>query len=359
MKVVVSAGGTGGHIYPALAIIDLLKKIDKDLDVLYVGTHNRMEKDIIPKMGIKYETIEIYGFNKTKVIKNIKNVYLVSRAYHKCLKIMRDFKPDLVVGAGGYVTFPVLKAAQKLCIKTFIHEQNSFAGKTNVSLGKKASLIGVSFENSLKDFKGTKGKAFLMGNPCSKRAVEMKMIKKSEIGFDDKKPLVVAVAGSLGSESINRTFKNVLTALKGKDYQFLYITGAKHYDKFMDGLILPENVKVVPFFNNLPGLLKDTDVLISRSGASTMSEVIALNVPTIFIPSPYVANNHQYYNALDLVNKKAALLIEEKNISKEKIFESIDEILNNGGSIKNNLKNIATVNTEDVFLNEVRKLLNE
>ena len=359
MKVIVSAGGTGGHIYPALAIIDLLKKIDEDLDVLYIGTHNRMEKDIIPKMNIKYEAIEIYGFNKTKVIKNIKNIYLITKAYRKCLKIMKEFKPDLVVGAGGYVTFPVLKAAQKLGIKTFIHEQNSFAGKTNVSLGKKASLIGVSFENSLKDFKDTKGKAFVMGNPCSKRALEMKKIKKSEIGFDDKKPLVVAVAGSLGSESINRTFKSVLTSLNDKDYQFLYITGAKHYDKFIDGLKLSKNVKVVPFFNNLPGLLKDTDVLISRSGASTMSEVIALNVPTIFIPSPYVANNHQYYNAIDLVNKKAALLIEEKNISKEKIFDCIDEVLNNGSSIKNNLKNIATVNTEKVFIDEVRKLLDE
>lgn len=359
MKVIVSAGGTGGHIYPALAIIDLLKKIDKNLDVLYIGTHNRMEKDIIPKMGIKYETIKIYGFNKTKVFKNFQNVYLINKAFKKCRKIMKEFKPDLVVGAGGYVTFPVLKVAQKLGIKTFIHEQNSFAGKTNVSLGKKASLIGVSFENSLKDFKDTNGKAFLMGNPCAKRALEMKKIKKSEIGFDDIKPLVVAVAGSLGSESINRAFKNVLMNLKDKDYQFLYITGAKHYDSFIEGLKLPENVKVVPFFNNLPGLLKDTDVLISRSGASTMSEVIALNVPTIFIPSPYVANNHQYYNALDLVNKKAALLIEEKNISQEIIFEKIDEVLKNANDIKKNLKNIATVDTEEVFINEVRKLLDE
>lgn len=359
MKVIVTAGGTGGHIYPALAIIDLLKKIDNNLDILYIGTHNRMEKDIIPKMGIKYEAIKIYGFNKKKVIKNLENLYLINSAFRKCRKIMKEFKPDLVVGAGGYVTFPVLKVAQKMGIKTFIHEQNSFAGKTNVALGKNASLIGVSFEKSLNDFNKSKGKAFLMGNPCAKRAIEMKKIKKSDIGFDDKKPLVVAVAGSLGSESINRTFKNVLTNLKDKDYQFLYITGAKHYDSFIEGLNLPKNVKVMPFFNNLPGLLKDTDVLISRSGASTMSEVIALKVPTIFIPSPYVANNHQYYNALDLAEKNAALLIEEKKITQDVIFESISKVLKDSAIIKNNLKKIGTIDTEEVFLKEIKELLNE
>ena len=359
MKVIVSAGGTGGHIYPALAIIDLLKKIDKDVEILYIGTHNRMEKDIIPEMGIKYESLEIYGFNIKKVIHNVKNVFLINKAFKKCRKIMKEFKPDLVVGAGGYVTYPVIKAAQKLKIKTFIHEQNSFAGKTNVALGKKASLIGVSFEKSLKDFKGTTGKAFLMGNPCSKRAELMKPIKKSEIGFDDKKPLVVVVAGSLGSESINRAFKGLIKNIEDKNYQLLYITGKKHYDAFIENEKFPKNVKVIPFFNNLPGLLKNTDVLISRSGASTMSEVIALKIPTIFIPSPYVANNHQYYNALDLVEKNAALLIEEKNIKEDVLFNDIDKLLKDSDEVKKNLKNIKTVDTEKVFIDEVRKLLND
>ena len=357
MKVIVSAGGTGGHIYPALAIIDILKKYYKDLDILYIGTHNRMEKDIIPEKGIKYEALEIYGFNKKRVLTNIKNVGLVIKAYKKCKKIMKEFKPDLVVGAGGYVTLPVLKAAQKLGIKTFIHEQNSFSGKTNVALGKKASLIGVSFENSMKDYKKTKGKVFLMGNPCGKRALDIKPIKKSDIGFKDNKPLVVAVAGSLGSVTVNKAFKDVLTSLKDKDYQFLYITGQKYYDEFIKDLELSDNVKVVPYFENLSGLLKNTDALISRSGASTMSEVIALKVPTIFIPSPYVANNHQYYNAIDLVNKKAALMIEEKDFSKELLLSKIDELLKSSKEIKNNLESISVVDSEKVFINEIKGIL--
>ena len=357
MKVIVSAGGTGGHIYPALAIIDILKKYYKNLDILYIGTHDRMEKDIIPKMGIKYETIEIYGFNKKRVLTNIKNVGLIAKAFIKCKKIIKDFKPDLVIGAGGYVTFPVLKTAQKLGIKTFIHEQNSFSGKTNVALGKKASLIGVSFENSMKDYKKTKGKVFLMGNPCGKRALDIKPIKKSDIGFKDNKPLVVAVAGSLGSVTVNKAFKDVLTSLKDKDYQFLYITGQKYYDEFIKDLKLSDNVKVVPYFENLSGLLKNTDALISRSGASTMSEVIALKVPTIFIPSPYVANNHQYYNAIDLVNKKAALMIEEKDFSKELLLSKINELLKSSKEIKNNLESISVVDSEKAFINEIKGIL--
>lgn len=356
MKVIVSAGGTGGHIYPALAIIDILKKYYKDLDVLYIGTHNRMEKDIIPEKGIKYVPLEIYGLNKKDVVKNIKNSILINKAFDKCRKIMKEFKPDLVIGAGGYVTYPVLKVAQKMKIKTFIHEQNSFSGKTNIALGKKASLIGVSFENSIKDYKKAKGKVFLMGNPCSKRALEMKPIKKSELGFSDALPLVVAVAGSLGSETINKSFKDVLTSISDKNYQFLYITGEKYYDEFIKNLDLPKNVKVVSFLNNLSGLLKNTDVLISRSGASTMSEIIALKVPTIFIPSPYVANNHQYFNALDLVQKNAALMIEEKDFNKDELLKKIDELLKNNDTIKANLKNISLVDSEKVFINEIKEL---
>lgn len=357
MRVIISAGGTGGHIYPALAIIDILKKYYKDLDILYIGTHNRMEKDIIPEKGIKYEALEIYGFNKKKVLTNCKNVFLIAKAFTKTKKIIKEFNPDLVIGCGGYVTFPVLKTAQNLGIKTFIHEQNSFPGKTNVAIGKKASLIGVSFEKSMEGFKKSKADVFLMGNPCAKRALEIAPIKKSDIGFNDNKKLVVAVAGSLGSESVNRAFKKVLKSVGDKDYQFLYITGQKHYDSFVLNETFPSNVKVVPFINNLSGLLKNTDVLVSRSGASTMSEVIALNVPTIFIPSPYVANNHQYYNALDLTSKNAALMIEEKNFTSKKIMDSIDKLLKESDIIKKNLSKISSVDSEKVFIEKIRELL--
>ena len=293
-----------------------------------------------------------------RVFTNIKNVFLINKAFSKCKKIMKEFKPDLVIGAGGYVTYPVLKTAQRLGIKTFIHEQNSFSGKSNVAIGKHADLIGVSFEKSMDDYKSSKGKVFLMGNPCSKRALDIKQIKKSEIGFKDNLPLVVAVAGSLGSATVNKAMKEVVKSIENKKYQLLYITGQSHYDDFVKDEKFPSNVKVVPYFNNLSGLLKSTDALVSRSGASTMSEVVALNVPTIFIPSPFVANNHQYYNALDLVNKGAALMIEEKDFTRDKMLLSIDELLSNNEEIKKNLKNIPLVDSEEVFKKEVKELLN-
>ena len=143
MKIIVSAGGTGGHIYPALAIIKKFQEMEKDLEVIYIGTHNRMEKEIVPKMGIKYIDLEIYGFSKTNILRDIKNISLIKKAMNKCLKIMKEFKPDIVIGCGGYVTYPVIKAAKKLNIKTFIHEQNSIPGKSNVYLSKFVDLVGI------------------------------------------------------------------------------------------------------------------------------------------------------------------------------------------------------------------------
>ena len=156
MKIIVSAGGTGGHIYPALAIIKKFQERESNLEVLYIGTHNRMEKDIVPKMNIRYEALEIYGFSKTNIARDFKNIFLINKAINKCTKIMEEFKPDVVIGCGGYVTYPVIKAAKKLGIKTFIHEQNSIPGKSNIHLSKLVDLVGISFKNSESYFKNAK-----------------------------------------------------------------------------------------------------------------------------------------------------------------------------------------------------------
>ena len=156
MKIIVSAGGTGGHIYPALAIVKKFQERESNLEVLYIGTHNRMEKDIVPKMNIRYEALEIYGFSKTNIARDFKNIFLINKSINKCIKIMKEFKPDVVIGCGGYVTYPVIKAAKKLGIKTFIHEQNSIPGKSNIHLSKLVDLVGISFKNSENYFKNAK-----------------------------------------------------------------------------------------------------------------------------------------------------------------------------------------------------------
>lgn len=357
MKVVVSAGGTGGHIYPALAVLEKLKKEDKKLEVLYIGTKNRMESDIIPKRGIDYIGIEIYGFSKN-ILRDIKNVFLVTKSYHQCLKILKDFKPDIVLGFGGYVTYPVLKAAKKLHIKTFLHEQNSIVGKTNKFLSNDIDLVAVSFLSTLNKFPKAK-KVIYSGNPCGENALTTKEIKKSDIGLDNKKKLVIVVAGSLGSSSVNEKLKEFLRLSKKSDYQVLYITGKNYYEEFIKKTRFGSNIKVMPYLDNLAGLMHNCELIVTRAGASTMSEILALNLPAIFIPSPYVANNHQYYNALEIVKDNAGLMLEEENLNGEKLFEMVTNLLNDKKQyeiMKMNLKNLGKTDSSEIIVKEIKEL---
>ncbi|MGN1371015.1 MAG: undecaprenyldiphospho-muramoylpentapeptide beta-N-acetylglucosaminyltransferase [Candidatus Coprovivens sp.] len=360
MKIIVSAGGTGGHIYPALAIINKFKEKEKELEILYIGTHNRMEKDIIPKRGIKYEEIEIYGFSKRDILLDIKNISLIRKAKKKCLNIMKGFKPDLVLGIGGYVTYPVIWAANKLGIKTFIHEQNSIPGKSNLMLQKKADLIGVSFKDSISKFNNPKGEVFYSGNPCGESALLAEPMPKSKLGLSKDKKLVVIVAGSLGSATINEKMREFLTKASEYDYEVLYITGKSLYDDFIKDNKFPKNVKVVPYVDGLPSLLKNTDLIVTRAGASTMSEILSLNLPAIFIPSPYVANNHQYHNAMEIKNNGGGEVIEEKDLTSEGLVSIINEVLNDStkyNEMKKNLKKMSMNNSSDLIYNKLKDLI--
>ncbi len=360
MKIIVSAGGTGGHIYPALAIINKFKEKVKDLDILYIGTHNRMEKDLIPKRGIKYEELEIYGFSKSDIILDIKNIGCIRRAIKKCLNIMKEFKPDIVLGIGGYVTFPVIIAAHRLGIKTFLHEQNSLPGKTNLFLQRYVDLVGVSFKESASYFKKCKGDVFFSGNPCGENALNLEPMPKKNLGLDEKKKLIVVVAGSLGSATVNSKMQEFLMNSAKKEYEVLYITGKAHYDEFVKDKEFPKNVKVIPYLDNLAALLKNTDLLITRAGASTMSEVLSLSLPAIFIPSPFVANNHQYYNALEIKNNDAGELIEEKELTSEKLDNMINKVLYDEklyAEMKKNLKKMSVDNSSDIIYEKIKDLI--
>lgn len=356
MKILISAGGTGGHIYPALSIIEGFEKYDKNLEVLYVGTKNRMEKDIVPKNNIPYYGIEIYGLSKN-IFKDIKDVFLIIKAKKELKKKILEFKPDVVLGIGGYVTYPVLSVAHKMHIKTFIHEQNAIPGKTNKIISKYADIIGVSFLESKKYFQGKN--VLYTGNPTGIRAINTPKITKSSLGMQEDMPLVVVVCGSLGSETVNNAMQGYLKTLKNKNYQVVYITGKNLYEKF-NKTKYPSNVLVLSYLDNLSGLLKSTDVLVARAGASTIAEVISLKVPTIFIPSPYVANNHQYFNALALRKENQALLLEEKNLSTANITKTIEELLYNKEKqlqIKNNLSKISTLDSTKIIYDAIKDLI--
>ena len=340
MRIIVSAGGTGGHIYPAIAIINKIQEEEPKSEVLYIGTSDRMEKDLIPELGIKYEEITVSGLKRKLTFENVKVLYQFFRARNKCKRIIKEFDPDIVIGAGGYVTGPVIWAAKKLGKKTFIHEQNSVVGLSNRYLTKYADKIGVSFPSTLDLF--PKEKVVLTGNPCSEKALKMKKANKETYGLSKNKKLVLIVMGSLGSRTVNDQIVSFLDAFKNKDYEVMFVTGNSYYEKVKD-IKVPSNVKVVPFIYEMPSLMKVTDLMVTRAGASTMSEILVLNVPAIFVPSPYVTNNHQYKNAMDLVKQNAALILEEKDLNKENLIDMIDKTLTNKeeyNKIKSNLKEL-------------------
>lgn len=357
MKVVVTAGGTGGHIYPALAMINKIKEKEPDSKFLYIGTHNRMEKEIVPKHNIPFETIEIYGFNRRNLLKNFKTMKCLIQSKRKCKKIIKDFNPDIVLGFGGYVTAPVLTAAHKLGYKTFIHEQNSVPGVSNKYLAKKVDLIGVSLKSSLNSF--PKNKTIFTGNPCSEDAIKKPAIDKKELGLSPNKKLILIVMGSLGASKVNEYLTQTMNLFDKKAYEVLFITGKKDYE-LVNSNNFPKNVKVVPYVDNLTRVMKKTDIIVTRAGASTLSEIIALNVPSILIPSPYVPNNHQYKNAMDLVNENAALLIEEKDLNGDILTKKIDYLLTNNdeyNNIKKNLNKLKLNNSASIIYDNIKKLV--
>lgn len=359
MKVIITAGGTGGHIYPALAILEKIKKENKDSEFLFIGTHNRMENTIVPSRNIPFKSIKIYGFNSKNIFTIIRNFILVIKAYYKSKKIIKDFKPDIVIGSGGYVTLPVIKAANKLGYKTLIHEQNSIPGKTNKYLAKYCNKVAVSFDSSANYF--AKDKVILTGNPCGDLAKSVTKMDKSLLKLSDNKKLVLIVMGSLGSSKMNDFFYSNLDSFKNKDYEVVIVTGKDYYNK-VNLSNIPSNIKVFPYIEDMTRLLKSTDLIISRAGASTLSEIIALKIPSILIPSPYVANNHQYYNAKSLFDNDACFMIEENKLNIDLLINSIDSILDEKSVIdkmKDNLSKLDTIDSMNIIYDCINKLVSE
>lgn len=360
MKMIISAGGTGGHIYPALAIIKEFKKNDKNFEVKYIGTHNRMENKIVPEQNISYEPIKIYGFSRKYMGRNIKNLGYIVKAYYRCLEIIKDFNPDIVVGVGGYVTLPVIMAAKKLGIKTVIHEQNSIPGKTNKLLSKGVDRVFLSFKESSKFFDKEVNTVYT-GNPSGDNVKNLKPINKESLGFSKDKKLIVITSGSLGSSTLNEKLIEFLKLSSKEDYEVLFITGKDNYEEVIKNKF-SKNIKILPYLENLAALLKVSDLIISRAGAGTISEILMAQVPSILIPSPYVANNHQYYNALDLTNENLAILIEEKNLDGKDLYKRVKKLLSEDKEYQEILKKLGkykNINSSNIIYKEIGKLVND
>ena len=357
MKAIIVAGGTGGHIYPAIAIINKIKEREKDSEFLYIGTTDRMEKDIIPPLGIKFVGLEMTGLNRKNPFSNITVMQKFKVAVKKSKELIEDFKPDVIIGAGGYITAPVLYAAHKLNIPILIHEQNSIPGVSNKFIGNFADKICVSLPNSINLF--PKEKVVYTGNPRSEEIISVKKKSKESLGFNKNKKLVVVVMGSLGSITMTKKIKELIPNFNNKNYQVLVITGKKYFEEYNE-IEVSDNVKIVPFMEDLINLLKDSDLIISRAGASTIAEITAIGLPAILVPSPYVTNNHQYKNAKELEDNGACKIVTEEDFSTDRIINEVDKIFDNKeeydkmkeSSLKLGIKDSATRIYE-----EIRKII--
>lgn len=326
MKIIVSAGGTGGHIYPALALVDYIKKCDPDTEFLYVGTTDRLESQIVPKMGIPYRGLHVKGLVGNPIQK-AKNALIFLKSLKTSKKILKEFQPDIVVGFGGYPSASIVLAASQKGIKTMIHEQNSIIGLTNKILISRVDEIICCYEKAFESF--PKEKTKLLGNPRASVVTEGVLKDVHDIYHiaPDRKVMVI-VMGSLGSSTVNAVMKEALYKMDHKDYDVLYVTGKTYYDKMKEELTgLSDAIHVLPYIDDMPSVLHSCDLAVSRAGATTLAEMTALGTPSIIIPSPYVVANHQEYNARELVNKGAAHLILEKDLNSDDFVSLVDDYM--------------------------------
>lgn len=330
MRILVTGGGTGGHIYPALAFIRYVQKIQPDSEFLYVGTHRGLENKIVPETGISFKTIKIQGFKRKLSFENIKTVQLFIESIKRSKEILREFKPDVVIGTGGYVSGSVVYAAARMKIPTIVHEQNSVPGITNKFLSRFADKVGICFPDAAQYF--PESKTVLVGNP---RAQEVVTSGKSEVleqyGLLPDIPTVLIFGGSQGALKINQAVIQALPQFSQKEYQVLYASGDRYYneisEKFDVGKI-SRNLSLQPYIKNMTDVMANVDLLIARAGATSIAEFTALGLPGILIPSPYVTNDHQTKNAQSLVNAGAVKMIADADLTGDKLVEAVDEIMN-------------------------------
>lgn len=339
VKVLVTGGGTGGHIYPALAFVKYVKAQDPTASFLYVGGKKGLENKILPKTDIPFKTLEIQGFKRKLSLDNVKTVQLFMKSIKEAKQIIKDFQPDVVIGTGGYVSGAVVYAAAKLKIPTIIHEQNSVPGMTNKFLSRYVTKIGLAFADAAEFF--PQNKTSLVGNP---RATEVRDVQKStilqEFDLDPTKETVLIFGGSQGALKINQAVVKAIPQFAKKDYQVLYASGERYYEQIQESLGQElaglTNVVVKPYIDRMAEVMANCSLLIGRAGATSIAEFTALGLPAILIPSPYVTNDHQTKNAQSLVKAGAVKMIKDEDLNGETLVDLVDQIMNDS-QLRNNM----------------------
>lgn len=370
MRVIVAAAGTAGHINPGLAIANKIKQEQKDSEIIFIGTSRGLENDLVPRAGYELKTIDAYGLSKKISIENIKKMYKTFKGYGEAKKIIKEFKPDIVIGTGGYICGATISVAHALGIPTLLHESNAFPGKAVKMLAKKTDTILVSFEDAKIRIKNAKNIVHT-GTPVKIRKKEYGINEKLKIikdaGLKETKPIVLIFGGSQGAQKINESILGILRNKLNKNYQLMWATGPKQYDiikqELQDKNISInniENAKIVPYIYNMEEIMNISNLIVARSGAMTITEISNLGKPSILVPLPNVSGNHQLYNAKVLEDVGAAKIILNDALDSEKLNNQIEEIVLNRNielKMSENALKVSTNSVEDKIYKEIVKLI--
>ncbi|GGG10235.1 undecaprenyldiphospho-muramoylpentapeptide beta-N-acetylglucosaminyltransferase [Paenibacillus abyssi] len=340
MRIVLTGGGTGGHIYPAVAVGKQIQEEVPETSLLYIGTERGLESRIVPAKGIPFEAIDITGFKRKLSIDNARTILRFIKGVKRSKQLLREFKPDAVVGTGGYVCGPVVYAAAKLGIPTLIHEQNVIPGLTNKFLSRYADLIAVSFEASTAHFNGSK-RVIYTGNPCATQVLRAEPEKGCEsLGLPAGSKIVLIVGGSRGAKAINDAMLSIVPELnRFPDIHFVFVTGETYHEQILRHIAERKlsgsgNLHIRPYLHNMAQVLAAALLIVSRSGASSIAEITALGVPSILIPSPNVTNNHQEPNARRLADAGAAEMVLERDLTGALLLDKLECIIGNEDRLK-------------------------
>ena len=362
-RIIISGGGTGGHIFPALSIADAIKAKHPEAKILFVGANNRMEMQRVPDAGYEIVGLPIAGFDRKNLLKNIKVLWLILKSQRMAKKIIKEFAPQAAVGVGGYASGPTLKMAASMNIPTLIQEQNSYAGVTNKILAKKAKMICVAYEGMERFFPHEKIK--LTGNPVRKSLIEMRSNRNEamgRMGLDADKKCVLIVGGSLGARSINESIMAQIELIrKNGDIQFVWQTGKLYFEEMKKRVAeagTPGNLIVTDFVTNMADALSAANLVVSRAGAGSISEFALIGKAVILVPSPNVSEDHQTKNAMALVDKNAAIYVADNKAKDELVAKAIETVNDDAllRSLEENIEKMGKPNAAEEIANEVMML---
>ena len=361
-RFIIAGGGTGGHIFPAIAIANAIKEMQPETEFLFVGAKGKMEMEKVPQAGYKIIGLDIAGYERSSLIKNIWLPFKLIKSFLQVRNIFKSFKPDAAIGVGGYSSFPVLKSAQQKGIKTFIHESNSFAGKSNIMLGKKATEIFVANEGMNKFFPANK--IVITGNPVRKSIAESKVSKEEALqffGLQKDMPTVLIIGGSLGARSINEVILQHILDFHPLDLQLIWQTGKSTSKIYLERAKPIPNIYASDFINEMDKAYAAADIVVSRAGAMAVAELCVAKKPVIFVPFPHAAEDHQTMNAKYLVERDAAIMVKDEMV-KARLFAEITSLAKDKikqEKLSNNISAFAIKNADKKIAEEILKSIGE